>query len=102
MFALKQNTKAKPVEDALNMFKKFKAKVENQLDKRIKIAQSDRGGEYKSNEFSDFCSTHGIIHQTMAPYTPMQNGVAERKNITLKEMMNFMLNDSGAPPNLWG
>jgi len=84
------------------MFKKFKAKVENQLDKRIKIAQSDRGGEYKSNEFSDFCSKHGIIHQTTAPYTPMQNGVAERKNITLKEMMNFMLNDSGAPPNLWG
>lgn len=31
----------------------------------------------------------------------MQNGVAERKNRTLKEMMNSMLNNSGAPPSLW-
>ncbi|KAG7552374.1 Zinc finger CCHC-type [Arabidopsis thaliana x Arabidopsis arenosa] len=92
----------KTKDEALDMFKKFKAEVENQLDKRIKILRSDRGGEYLSNEFSEFCSTYGIIHQTTAPYTPMQNGVAERKNRTLKEMMNSMLNDSGAPSNLWG
>lgn len=82
-------------DEALNMFKKFKAEVEKQLDKKIKILRSDRGGDYKSNEFSDFCSTHGIIHQTAAPYTPMQNGVAERKNRILKEMMNSMLEQFG-------
>ena len=40
--------------------------------------------------FGGFQST-GIIHQTTTPYTPQQNGLAERKNRTLKEMLNFML-----------
>ena len=88
--------------EALNMFKTFKAEAENQLDKRIKVLRSDRGGEYESNDFVEFCSTHGIIHQTTAPYTPQQNGVVERKNHTLKDMINSMLNSSGAPYNLWG
>lgn len=89
-------------DEALHMFKNYKAEVENQLDKKIKILRSDRGGEYESNEFSEFCSTHGIVHQTTAPYTPQQNGVAERKNRTLKNMINAMLITSGAPLSLWG
>ena len=32
--------------EALDKFKIFKAEVENQLDKRIKIVRSDHGGEY--------------------------------------------------------
>ena len=84
------------------MFKTYKAEVENQLEKKIKILRSDRGGEYESNDFADFCATHGIIHQTIAPYTPQQNRVAERKNRTLKNMMNSMLIMVGAPHHLWG
>ena len=49
-----------------------------------------------------FCSQNDIIHQTTAPYSPQQNGVAERKNRTLKEMMNALLLSSGLPQNLWG
>ncbi|GKA75308.1 retrovirus-related pol polyprotein from transposon TNT 1-94 [Tanacetum coccineum] len=89
-------------DEALNMFKTYKAEVENQLDKKIKILRSDRGGEYESNDFAEFCSTFGIVHQTTAPYTPQQNGVAERKNRTLKNMINSMLITSGAPHSLWG
>ncbi|KAJ9546855.1 hypothetical protein OSB04_019398 [Centaurea solstitialis] len=89
-------------DEALNMFKTYKAEVENQLDKKIKILRSDRGGEYESHEFSEFCSSHGIVHQTTAPYTPQQNGVAERKNRTLKNMINSMLITSAAPHSLWG
>ncbi|GJT36028.1 retrovirus-related pol polyprotein from transposon TNT 1-94 [Tanacetum coccineum] len=89
-------------DEALNMFKTYKAEVENQLDKKIKILRFDRGGEYESNNFSEFCSMFGILHQTTAPYTPQQNGVAERKNRTLKNMMNSMLITSGAPHSLWG
>nr|KAJ0220011.1 hypothetical protein LSAT_V11C200060480 [Lactuca sativa] len=49
------------------------------------------GGEYYDPVY--FEST-GIIHQTTTPYTPQQNGVAERKNMTLKEMVNSMLSYS--------
>nr|GEU93529.1 putative ribonuclease H-like domain-containing protein [Tanacetum cinerariifolium] len=51
-----------------------------------------RGGEYYDPVY--FQST-SIIHQTTGPYTPQQNGVAERKNRTLKEMANSMLSYSG-------
>ena len=49
------------------MFKHFKNEVENQLDRKIKMIRSDRGGEYKAS-FGDFCSQHGIIQQTTTPY----------------------------------
>jgi len=84
------------------MFITYKANVENQLNKNIKILKSNRDGEYESNEFSKFCANFGIIHQTTAPYTPQQNRIVERKNRTLKEMVNFMLVSSGSPQNLRG
>ena len=88
-------------DEALEMFKHFKNEVENQLDRKIKLIRSDRGGEYEA-PFGDFCSQHGIIHQTTTPYSPQQNRVAERKNKILKEMMNALLLSSGLPQNLWG
>ena len=45
---------------------------------------------------------NGIIHQTTAPYTPQSNGIAERKNKTLKEMMTALLISSGLPQYMWG
>ncbi|KAL6326053.1 hypothetical protein AAG906_000928 [Vitis piasezkii] len=75
--------------------------VENQLNKKIKVLRSDRGGEYES-PFVDICAQHGIIHETTTPYSPQSNGVAERKNRTLKEMMNAMLISSSLPQNMWG
>ena len=88
-------------DEALEKVKLYKTKVENQLNQKIKIVRSDRGGEY-SEPFNDFCKIHGIIHQTTAPYCPQQNGVAECKNQMLKDMVNAMLNSSGLPHNLWG
>ena len=60
------------------------------------------GGEYSTKTLEDFCEKNGIIHEVSAPYTPQQNGLAARKNITLKEMMNFMLLSSGLSNNMWG
>lgn len=82
------------------MFKTYMAEVKNQLERKIKVLRSDRGGEYESQAFSDFCTTHRIVHQTIAPYAPQKNN-AERKNKTFKGMINSMLNSSGLPHNMW-
>ncbi|KAL0414013.1 UNVERIFIED_CONTAM: Retrovirus-related Pol polyprotein from transposon TNT 1-94 [Sesamum radiatum] len=71
-------------DEALEAFKLYKNEVENQLSKTIKAVRSDRGGEYGA-PFEEFCSKFGIIHQTTAPYSPQSNGIAERKNRTLKD-----------------
>ena len=86
-------------DEAIEAFIQYKNEVENQLNKRIKVLRGDRGGEYES---SFGCLQHVIVHQTTTPYSPQQNGVAKRKNRTLKEMMNSILIHSGLPQNLWG
>ena len=65
----------------------------------IKCLRSDRGGEYYD---STYFESIGIIHETSAPYTPQQNGVAERKNRALTEMINAMLSNSGLSQGFWG
>jgi len=87
-------------DEAFDMFLSYKTKVENQLEKKIKRIRSDRGGEYVL--FNDYCVKEGIIHEVMPPYSPESNRVAERKNRTLKEMMNAMLISSNSLNNLWG
>jgi len=49
-----------------------------------------------------FCQEHNIIHKVTAPYTPQSNSVAEQKNGTLMDMVNFMLLSSDVPENFWG
>nr|GEV77177.1 retrotransposon protein, putative, Ty1-copia subclass [Tanacetum cinerariifolium] len=68
----------------------------------IQILRSDRGGEYFSTEFSSYCESQSLIHQRIAPYTPQKNGVAEKKNRVLQDMINAMLVSANLPKNLWG
>ena len=91
----------KSKDEAIEKFTLYKQEVENQLNKKIKMIRSDRGGEYVE-PFSELCAQNGIIHEVTPPYSPESNGVAERKNRTLKEMMNAMLLSSGLPQNMWG
>nr|AAK70407.1 pol polyprotein [Citrus x paradisi] len=91
----------KSKDEALDKFILYKNEVENQLNRKIKELRSDRGGEYVV-PFMSLCEQSGIIHQVTAPYSPQSNGIAERKNRTLKEMMNAMLISSGLPQNMWG
>ncbi|KAL8103846.1 hypothetical protein AgCh_028150 [Apium graveolens] len=91
----------KSKDEAIDKFKIYKEEVETQQTEKIKTIRSDRGGEYVE-PFGEFCSQHGIIHEVTAPYSPQSNGVAERKNRTLKEMMNAMLLSSGLPQSMWG
>ncbi|GJZ11899.1 reverse transcriptase domain-containing protein [Tanacetum coccineum] len=86
-------------DEALDKFRIYKIEVELQQSDLIKTLRTDRGGEYYDPVF--FQSV-GIIHETRAPYTPQQNGVAERKNRALKEMVNSMLSYSGLSEGFWG
>ena len=86
----------------MDAFIKYKNEAENQLSNKIKRLRFDRGGEYKSIPFNIFCDEYGIIHETITPYSLESNRVTERKNRTLKEMMNVMLVSSGASLNLRG
>ena len=72
-------------------FKEFKALVENQTEKKIKVLRTDNGGEFCKKEFEEFCKKCGIARQKTTPYTPQQNGVAERMNRTLMEKARSML-----------
>ena len=77
--------------EALYVFNVFKAEVEKQCRKQIKIVRSDRGGEYHSRytengqangPFARFLQENGIVAQYSLPDSPDQNGVAERRNGT--------------------
>ncbi|GJW64219.1 retrovirus-related pol polyprotein from transposon TNT 1-94, partial [Tanacetum coccineum] len=58
--------------------------------KNIKILRADRGGEFVSKEFNDFCDEQGIQRLLTTPYSPEQNGVAERKNRTVVKMTRML------------
>ena len=64
------------------IFLSYKAEVENQLYRKIKRVGLDRGGKYIP--LNDYCENKGIIHEMTPPYSPESNGVAIRKNKTLK------------------
>jgi transposase InsO family protein len=69
-----------------NWFQEFKALVENQTGRKIRVLRTDNGGGYTSKEFSDFCAREGIRRELIVPYNPQQNGVARA-----------MLHDQGMP-----
>ena len=73
------------------MFLAYKALVEKQSGHQIIKLRSDNGGQYVNKKFTTFYNDQGIQQQHNVPYTPQQNGVAEWKNRTLKEMANCMI-----------
>jgi transposase InsO family protein len=73
-----------------------------QLERKVKRLRSNRGEEYFSCEFSEFYVKHGIIHERTPPYSPQSNVIAERKNLTLTELVNAMLETTGLSKEWWG
>ncbi|GKB27442.1 retrotransposon protein, putative, ty1-copia subclass [Tanacetum coccineum] len=71
------------------------------LCKTIKLLRSDRGGEYMSQEFLDHLKDHGIIAHRTPPYTPQHNGVSERRNRTLLDMVRSMMSQTTLPKSFW-
>jgi hypothetical protein len=96
--------------EALDKFKIFKAKVENQHNLKIKVVRSDRGGEYYGRHtpygqvprpFARFLQENDIVAQYSTPSEPQHNGIAERRNRTLMDMVRSMISYSDLPLSLW-
>ncbi|KAJ9553210.1 hypothetical protein OSB04_017255 [Centaurea solstitialis] len=88
--------------EAFERFKEFQNEVQNQLDRKIKFLRSDRGGEYLSQEFDNHLMECGIVSQLTPLYTPQMNGVSERRNRTLLDMVRSMMCRSSLPVSFWG
>ncbi|KAL0401711.1 UNVERIFIED_CONTAM: hypothetical protein Slati_4201000 [Sesamum latifolium] len=80
-------------------FKEYILEVENQTNRKIKALRSDRGGEYLSGEFIDYLKENEILSQWTPPGTPQLNGVAERTNRTLLDMVQSMMSFTQLPPS---
>ena len=76
--------------------------VENQLDRSIKALRTDCGREYLSEQFKEPYDEKGIIRQLTMPRTPQQNGVAERRNRTLLEMVRSIMTQANLLILYWG
>ena len=84
------------------IFEKFKDFRAKQSGKPIKALRSDQGGEYLDEEFMSYLIDNGILLKLTAPGIPQQNGVAERRNRTMLDMMRSMLSNSSLPKSFWG
>ena len=63
--------------------------------------QFDNGGEFTGSDFKNLCIEVGIKRELTIPYTPQQNGIAERKNRSIMEAVRAMLHDQDLPMYLW-
>jgi transposase InsO family protein len=81
--------------EVFDRFKEFKALFENQIEKKINVLRIDNGGELRGNEFEELCKKCGISRKNTTPYTPQQNVVSERMNMTPMEKARCMLNGVG-------
>ena len=95
---------------ALEAFKVFKADVEKQCEKQIKIVRTDRSGEYygrytedgkEQGLFAKFIQQNGVVAQYTMLASPDKNGVEKRRNRTLLDTVRSMLSSSKLPKSLW-
>ncbi|GJV97556.1 retrovirus-related pol polyprotein from transposon TNT 1-94 [Tanacetum coccineum] len=88
--------------DAADCIISFIRKMENLNEVNVKELRSDNGTKFKNYKLEEFCDENGISQNFSSPCTPEQNGVAERRNITLIEATRTMLNSANLPKQFWG
>ena len=72
------------------------------MHRKSETFQSDRGREDQDKEFMSYLIDNDILSQLTALGTPQQNGIAERRNRTMLDMMRSMLSDASLPKFFWG
>ena len=87
--------------EAPDKIKEYTTYTERKFDVKLKTLRVDNGGEFINKEVKKWCQEKGIELQTTAPYSPSQNGIAERFNRTLIELARAMLIAKNLPSFLW-
>jgi transposase InsO family protein len=75
--------------------------TQNEFDTKVKKIRSDNGTKFKNTQVEDFLDEECIKHEFSSPYSPQQNGLAERKNCTLIEMTRTMLDGYKTSDQFW-
>ena len=97
--------------EALETFQTYQTEVEKELDRKITVVRSDRGGEdfgrmdrdgVNHGPFAEYLKEQGIVPQYTTPGTPEQNGLSERRNWTYQEAVRSMLSHSSLPEEFLG
>jgi transposase InsO family protein len=81
--------------------KGFLRRAQNEFGLRIKKIRRDNGTEFKNSQVEGFLEDEGIKHEFSSPYTPQQNGVVERKNRTLLDMVRTILDEYKTLDRFW-
>ncbi|GKA90511.1 putative ribonuclease H-like domain-containing protein [Tanacetum coccineum] len=97
----KQHKASSSKDETSAILKNFISKIENVVDKKVKIIRCDNGTEFKNRVMSEVCKQKGIKREFSVARTPQQNGVAERRNRTLIKVARTMLADSKLPTTFW-
>ncbi|UYV77157.1 hypothetical protein LAZ67_14003462 [Cordylochernes scorpioides] len=87
--------------ETLGKVKEWIRESEKQTSRKLKRIRTDNGLEFGSKEWDTFCTSVGIVHEHTMTYTPQQNGVAERMNRTLLDLVRSTISRSGLPKASW-
>ena len=69
---------------------------------KLRVLQTDRGGEFTSIEFAAYRADQGVVRHHTTPYKPQQNGMVELRNQTVVGMAQSMMKAKGMPVRFWG
>lgn len=75
--------------------------IETQTGRKVRFVRSDNGKEYITRRLDAFLKERGALHHFTAPYTPVQNGRAERFNRTSTEKMRTIIAACHIPVAFW-
>ena len=75
--------------------------IENQISHKLRVFQSNGGGEFYNNFLQCFFESKGISHPKSCPYTPEQNGIVERKHHHTVETVMSLMFHSSVPLEFW-
>ncbi|XP_075478913.1 uncharacterized protein LOC142519768 [Primulina tabacum] len=91
------NSKDQTTDQLIKLLKR----LQNERSEANDRIRSDRETEFLNQFLSSYLEDHGIKHELSAARSPQQNGVAERRNRTLKEAARTMLAEYSISQRFW-